>query len=67
MSSSYQPADAARETLAELRLLRNKLTSQIIVPEGTVTQERADYWLGRLEGTIESLLSVIAAQEKESS
>jgi hypothetical protein len=49
----------ARDTLAELNLVRTELIGQITVPPGTAPHHRADYWLGLLEGTILSLLAVI--------
>ena len=50
---------AARQTLAELRQKQSLLYSQVQSPPGTPLQDRPEFWLGKLEGTIAALLAVI--------
>lgn len=57
-------ADAARDTLTELRAVRDELMAQV-VPQSGVTdpQKRIEYWLGLLEGTIFSLLATMTCSQ----
>ena len=50
---------AARDTLAEYKRHESEIVRGISAPADTDYDRRASYWLGRLEGTILTLLSVM--------